>query len=47
VQSWGEHLRQHERITVSDRKLEERALKFHRGEGVPKVVHWIAAREER
>ena len=47
VQSWGEHLRQHERITVSDRKLEERALRFHRGEGVPKVAHWIAAREER
>ncbi|MDP8980398.1 MAG: MFS transporter [Acidobacteriota bacterium] len=46
VQSWGEHLRQHERVTVSDRKLEEQALKFHRAEGVPKVVHWLAAQDD-
>ena len=44
VESWAEHLRQHERITVSDREMEEKAWAFHQGEGPPKVTHWIAAR---
>ncbi len=42
VESWAEHLRQHERITVSDRALEERAWEFHQGAGPPQVTHWIA-----
>jgi MFS family permease len=45
VDSWAEHLRQHERITVSDRAQEEKARAFHIGETPPKVSHWIAARE--
>ena len=45
VESWAEHLRQHERATMRDRVLEERASRFHRGEGVPRVTHWIAAVE--
>lgn len=45
VDSWAEHLRQHERVTVSDRELEAQAWAFHLGEGPPKVTHWIAARE--
>jgi quinol monooxygenase YgiN len=44
VESWAEHLRQHERTTVSDREMEEKAWAFHQGEGPPKVTHWIAAR---
>jgi len=42
LESWAEHLRQHERITVSDREIETRAFAFHRGDGPPKVTHWIA-----
>jgi len=45
VQSWGEHLRQHERVTISDREVEARAIAFHRGDGAPKVTHWIASSE--
>ena len=45
VESWAEHLRQHERMTVSDRELESKAWTFHQAAGPPKVTHWIAARE--
>jgi MFS family permease len=45
VESWAEHLRQHERVTVSDRELEAKAWAFHQAEGPPKVTHWIAARK--
>ena len=31
VESWAEHLRQHERMTVSDRELEAKAFAFHQG----------------
>jgi MFS family permease len=43
VESWAEHLRQHERVTVSDREIEARAIAFHRGDGPPKGTHWIAS----
>jgi len=45
VESWAEHLRQHERITVSDREAETRAFAFHLGDGPPKATHWIASSE--
>jgi MFS family permease len=45
VESWAEHLRQHERVTVSDREMELLAQAFHRGPEPPKVTHLIAARE--
>ena len=45
VESWAEHLRQHERMTVSDRELETKAWAFHLPADPPKVTHWIAARE--
>jgi Transmembrane secretion effector len=45
VESWAEHLRQHERVTISDRETETRAFAFHLGEGPPKVTHWIASSE--
>jgi MFS family permease len=42
VKSWIEHLRQHERATVSDRDLETRAHAFHAGPERPVVRHLIA-----
>ena len=45
VESWAEHLRQHERVTISDRETEARAIAFHQGDGPPKVTHWIASNE--
>jgi len=43
VESWAEHLRQHERMTAADREVQRHALSFHVGEGVPEVKHWVAA----
>jgi MFS family permease len=45
VESWAEHLRQHERVTISDRETESRAIALHQGDGPPKVTHWIASSE--
>jgi len=42
TESWAEHLRQHERITANDRKIEERAQAFHLGPNLPKTTHLIA-----
>ncbi len=42
VESWIEHLRQHERITAADREMEAAARRFHRGGGPPRVTHFIA-----
>jgi predicted MFS family arabinose efflux permease len=43
VASWIEHLRQHERVTNSDRVLHESVRRFHRGDQPPVVTHFIAA----
>jgi MFS family permease len=45
VESWAEHLRQHERVTVADREIGVRAQAFHKGPEPPKITHLIAARE--
>jgi MFS family permease len=42
VQSWLEHLRQHERITNADRLVQEAVQRFQLA-GAPKVTHFIAA----
>jgi MFS family permease len=42
VESWLEHLRQHERVTNADRVLQDAVHRFH-AEGAPKVTHLIAA----
>jgi MFS family permease len=42
TESWGEHLRQHERITAPDREIERRAQAFHVGNGPPTITHLIA-----
>jgi MFS family permease len=44
VESWAEHLRQHERVTVSDRVAEDRARAFHIGDTPPATSHYIDAR---
>jgi len=42
VESWLEHLRQHERVTNADRVLQDAVHRFHiRGD--PKVTHLIAS----
>ncbi len=43
VETWLEHLRQHERLTVADRAVEEKVYSFHTGPGRPKVSHLIYA----
>lgn len=45
VESWAEHLRQHERVTVADRDAEMRARAFHVGEAPPQTSHLIFSYE--
>jgi MFS family permease len=42
TESWGEHLRQHERVTDRDREVEQRVQAFHLGAIPPKITHLIA-----
>lgn len=44
VQSWLEHLRQHDRFTENDRVILMRVQQFHSGPDAPKVEHLIAPR---
>jgi MFS family permease/quinol monooxygenase YgiN len=46
VESWLEHLRQHERITASDRVVLDGARRFHRGAEGPRVRHYVAGHLE-
>jgi Transmembrane secretion effector len=39
VDSWLEHLRQHERVTHADRVVQAGVYRFHTA-GTPKVTHW-------
>jgi len=43
VESWAEHLRQHERMTVADRAVENSVRAFHTAETPPTVSHFISA----
>ncbi len=45
VENWAEHLRQHERITVADREIEEFARSFHRSPKPPVTTHLLAAEQ--
>jgi len=45
VESWFEHLRQHERVTVADRDLLEQMQRFHLGSEPPRVTHLVAGRD--
>jgi MFS family permease len=42
LESWLEHLRQHERVTHADRALQDALQRFHL-QGAPKVTHFISA----
>jgi MFS family permease len=42
VESWMEHLRQHERVTNADRVVQDAVDRFHL-HGEPKVTHFVAA----
>jgi predicted MFS family arabinose efflux permease len=42
IESWMEHLRQHERVTKADRLLQDEIRRFNRT-GNPKMTHFIAA----
>ena len=44
VESWMEHLRQHERVTNADRVVQQAVQRFHL-HGAPKVTHFIAAED--
>jgi len=46
VDSWLEHLRQHQRVTNADRLLQDKVHRFHLGDE-PKVTHFIAAESVR
>jgi MFS family permease/quinol monooxygenase YgiN len=41
VESWLEHLRQHERVTVADSDFIEKTRAFHLGNDLPKVTHLV------
>jgi MFS family permease len=42
VESWAEHLRQHERVTKSAGDIQERVKALQRGDAQPAAVHWLA-----
>jgi MFS family permease/quinol monooxygenase YgiN len=46
VESWAEHLRQHGRMTVADRRILARADACHLGPSEPRVKHLLADRGE-
>jgi MFS family permease len=41
VESWAEHLRQHERITKTDKEIQDKVYTFHVGKADPVVDHFI------
>ena len=45
VESWAEHLRQHQRVTKADRLIQKRVRQFLRSE--PIVTHLISAETHR
>ncbi|MDO6405599.1 MFS transporter [Pantoea phytobeneficialis] len=42
VGSWMEHLREKERYTMNDRKIQSRVYAFHQGESLPEVRYLVA-----
>lgn len=42
VESWAEHLRQHQRVSKADADIQEDVLRFHQGEQRPVVRHFLA-----
>jgi len=46
LESWLEHMRQHQRVTNADRVAQDAVWRFH-VKGAPKVTHFIAANPNR
>jgi quinol monooxygenase YgiN len=46
VESWVEHMRQHQRATVADGEISSRVRAFHLGPEPPQVSHLISAEVE-
>lgn len=42
IESWLEHLRQHERASIADRDAQDRVFRFLNGKTPPRVTHFIA-----
>ncbi|RZI63048.1 MAG: MFS transporter, partial [Variovorax sp.] len=42
VESWAEHLRQHQRVSNADADLQSAAIQFHIGPDKPVVHHFLA-----
>lgn len=42
VESWAEHLRQHQRVSKADADLQDDVIRFHDGEQRPVVRHFLA-----
>ncbi len=45
LDSWGEHLRLHERVTMEDRELEREAMALHKGPDRPRERHYFGLEE--
>ncbi len=41
VGSWAEHLRQHQRATIEDQRIDQAVNAFHRGAEPPRVRHYL------
>ena len=46
IESWAEHMRQHERMTIADRVIEDRIRTYLVGDLPPTVFHLISAYEK-
>jgi len=42
TETWGEHLRQHGRVTVADRDVQERIVALQADGDRPRVIHYLA-----
>jgi quinol monooxygenase YgiN len=42
VESWLDHERQHQRVTLSDQRLHDRVWALHKGVDAPRVSHYLA-----
>jgi MFS family permease len=42
LESWIEHLRQHERVTKADKEIENKVHQYHQGEERPRAKHFLA-----
>jgi hypothetical protein len=47
LETWLEHLRQHDRVTVADRELQDKVRAFHLGTDPPRVSHLVPVRHLR